>query len=349
MKKGTLIPLVMGVVVGGLAIKLGLDTVQRAKAGARVEMVSAVVAVEDIPATSEITDTMVKVIETPVTPLLGRDSFKDLSGVVGRVAEGDIPRGSALREDLLAPEGTPPGLTVRIPKGFRAVSLKINEVSAVGYQLRPGVFVDVIAVMRSGRTREMVSRIVLQGVQVVAVGRTLSSPSDPNGKSKAAKSVTLLVKNSDVPRLHLAETQGKITLAMRSPEDDQKADAGTASEGELWGEKPEKPESDENGTKVVQSQPLQAQANYTLTMVNGTGQASTVTFASENSTRRVGGWDNSSRGSAPRRIAGFRMAGPDQKSADRQDQASSDHEEDQGGDEGEADEGNDSPPEEIPG
>ena len=340
MKKGTLIPLIMGVVVGGLAIKLGLNTVQKAKAGARVQMVPAIVAIDDIPATAEIFETMLKEIETPVTPLLGRDSFQDLKKVVGRVAQVEIPRGSAMREELLAPEGTPPGLMVRIPKGFRAVSLKINEVSAVGFQLRPGVFVDVIAVMRSGRSREMVSRIVLQRVQVVAVGRTLSSPTDDGGKSRVAKSVTLLVKDSDVPRLHLAETQGKITLAMRSPEDDLDSDSGQARESELWGNRPDEPKEVARGPVLVAYQP--AQANHTLTVVDGDGQAASITFDGQNSTRRVGGFDN--RGA--RRSAGpvIRLKSSDARDTENE----SDHPTDERPDENEEID-DDGPPREVPG
>ena len=32
MKKGTMIPLIMGLAIGALAIKLGLDSIQKAKA-----------------------------------------------------------------------------------------------------------------------------------------------------------------------------------------------------------------------------------------------------------------------------------------------------------------------------
>lgn len=273
--------MVMGLGIGALAIKLGLNTLQRAKASAQVDIVSAVVAVNDIPATVAITQEMVKALKTPVTPLLGRDSYQEVKDVIGRVALTSIPRGAVVNEELLAPKGTPSGLTVRIPMGFRAVSVKVNEVSSVGYQLRPGSIVDVIAVMRTGRRKRSVSRIILQQIKVVAVGRALTSTASSSGKTKAAKSVTLLVKDTDVPKLHMAQTSGKVTLAMRSPDDTLVSDTGQANESELLGETQPKP------AETAQVRP--AQSTYTVTVVNGNGKRAMTTFAGSNSTRRVMG------------------------------------------------------------
>jgi len=281
MKKGMIIPLVLGVTMGGLAIKLGLDTVQNAKAGARVQMVTAIVAADDIPATAEIEEAMLRTVQTPKTPLMDSECFASAEKVVGRVAQAAIAGGSILRESLLAPKGTPAGLTVRIPKGFRAVSIKINEVSGVGYQLRPGSFVDVIAVMRNGMRKETVSRIILQRIQVVAIGRMLSGAGESGGRTKASKSVTLLVKSADVPKLHLAQTNGKVTLAMRSPDDFLEADTGQASDRELLGEKP--PER-ETRPAVAARTTRQNRPDYTVMIVDGSGQKSVSSFASIDST-----------------------------------------------------------------
>lgn len=292
MKKGTIIPLVLGLILGVVAIKLFLSGIQKAKAGAQAAVVPAVVTVDDIPATAEITPAMLKVVETPATPLLGRDSFKQVKDVIGRVAQTTIPRGVAVREELLAPPGTPSGLMVRIPKGYRAVSVKINEVSAVGYQLRPGSFVDVIAVMHVGRHKELVSRIILQQVKVVAVGRTLQNQSESGGKSKAAQSVTLLVKDSEVPKLHLAQTQGKITLAMRSPDDVLESDPGQASESELLGLKPPDTPKPVINPFLAGAFSMSPPANYDLTVVNGHGEVATHSFSGPDSTRRATAQDD---------------------------------------------------------
>ncbi len=224
MNKVAMVPLAVGVVVGGLAIKLGLDTLQEAKASGKTEVVQAVVAVAEIPVTYEITPEMVKIVDTPKTPLLGTDGYSMSKDVIGRVVYATIPAGAAIRESLLAPEGTPPGLRVRIEQGYRAVSVKIDEVSGVAYQLQPGAFVDVFAVMTANRSgsKKSTSRLVLQKVEVGAIGRTLSSGG--GSKSKAAKSVTLLVQDKDVPKLHLAQVRGKLTFALRGADDNTLVD-----------------------------------------------------------------------------------------------------------------------------
>lgn len=290
MKKVAIIPLVMGVAIGGLAIKLGLSTIQKAKASASVQSVNVVVAVEEIAATSAIEERLVKTISSPVTPLMGKDSFTKAEDIIGRVAATTIPRGAVVRGELLAPEGTPAGLTVRIPPGYRAVSVKIDEVTGVAYQLQPNSWVDVIVVMdvQNGRQKETISRILLQEVQVVAVGRTLTTGDDPEGKGKVAKSITLLVKDSDVPSLHLAQTRGKLTLAMRSPDDHLMASAGQATESELLGRSSH--DADDDDAEPASPAPKAAfrpqQESYMVTVMGSDGQQSMVTFNGKNSTVR---------------------------------------------------------------
>ncbi len=238
MKKVAIIPLALGVFVGGMAIKLGMDAFEKVKADSAQETLNVVIAATEIPATSAIDRAMITLIETPMTPLTGEDAFGSVEDLIGRVVASSIPRGGVVRSSLLAPDGTPPGLGVRIKKGFRAVSVKVNEVTGVAYQIRPGAFVDVIAVMTldSGRRKETVSRTILQNVEVGAVGRVLASASDGGGgKGKVANSITLLVKDSDAPLLHLAQTRGKLTLALRSDEDKESTETGHSTESELLG------------------------------------------------------------------------------------------------------------------
>jgi pilus assembly protein CpaB len=235
MNKVAIVPLAMGVIIGGIAIKLGLDTLQKAKADGRQEEFSVVVAAVDIPATAAIEHQMLTTVKTVQTPILCQDSFLNLEDAVGRVVTNAIAKGSVLRESLLTPPGTPPGLAVRIKSGYRAVTVKVNEVTGVAYQVTPGARVDVIAVMtlQSGRSKETVSRIILQNIEVAAVGRALNMATTPDGKGKAAKSITLLVKNTDAPLLHLAQTRGKLTLALRSDDDTRESGVGNATESEL--------------------------------------------------------------------------------------------------------------------
>jgi len=226
MKRKAIIPLVLGLAIGLLAVKFGIDAIRRAQASNPVQKTITVVQAKvDINAYDEIRMDMVDVMETVENSLVPpNERIGEVQKAVGRVTGKAIPRGSPVLASMLAPEGTPPGLTGRIPAGFRACSVKIDEVTGVAYQLKPGDWVDVSVVMdvESGRRgkKEMLSEVILQRIQVAAIGYE-STPDNEKSltKVKPAKSATLLVQEQDVPKLHLASTRGRITLAMRGDED----------------------------------------------------------------------------------------------------------------------------------
>jgi Flp pilus assembly protein CpaB len=233
---------------GLLAVKLGVEAVRRAQAtGQAHKTIKVVQAKTDISAFDQIRADMVEMTETFDSPLVPPgDRIGDLQKAIGRVSGKAIPRGSPVLQSMLAPEGTPPGLTGRIPTGFRACSVKIDEVTGVAYQLKTGDWVDVIVVMdvqmggSSARAKkETVAEVILQRVQVAAVGYDATpEAADKNLKVKPAKSATLLVREQDVPKLHLAGTRGKITLAMRGDQDTTSGVAAIAFDSEIGGQSP---------------------------------------------------------------------------------------------------------------
>ncbi len=221
MKSKALVPLVVGLVVGVIAIKYTMDTVNAAKGAKNTDMVSVVMARSDIPSTVQITPDVLVVQETPKTPLLAMDTVTTPDEIVNRVALKSIPQGVPITMSMIAPEGTLPGLIVRVKEGFRAVGVKITESSGVGYLIHPGDWVDVIVVMDVKRRAksETISRVILQRVQVGAVGQLLNERHSEENGNRVAQTVTLIVKEEDVPKLHLAQSRGRITLAMRGAED----------------------------------------------------------------------------------------------------------------------------------
>ncbi len=229
MKSKAVIPLVLGLGIGLMAIKLTVDAVQNAQ-GTPTELITTVIARTDIPASFAITPEMLNTVQTPATPLLPEGAFIDAEALVGRVTSKNITQGTAISPGNLAPPGTSPGLTERIPEGHRAVSVRIDEVSGIAGQITPGDYVDVIVVMKVRRNRqdETISRIILQRIKVLAIGQNMGSAHEA-GAQKMARSITLLITNNDVPKLHLAQTQGKITLAMRGADDRLIGDEGYAT------------------------------------------------------------------------------------------------------------------------
>jgi len=220
MKSKALIPLVVGVLVGIVAIKYTMDALSKARGAPDGKTVQVIMAQKDIPATVAITADMLVLAETPQTPLLPREVFTELKQLEGRVALKSIPRGSPVLPSMIAPDGTKPGLTTRVPEGFRAVAVKIDESSGVGYLVHPNDWVDVMAVMEVKKLGNIKteSKLILERVQVAAVGQALNEGPE-QGANRNVQTVTLLVRVEDVPKLHLAQTRGRVTLAMRGAED----------------------------------------------------------------------------------------------------------------------------------
>ena len=218
MKGKAIIPLVLGLGIGIFAVKMTVDMVKKAK-GAQGDMVPVVRAKVDIGATVEINEPMLDVTYVPET-LAPKLAFRDVKELIGRVSAQTIPAGSPIVPTSLAPKGTLPGLAARIKEGYRAVAVKVDEQIGVAGWVKPGSRVDVVAMLqtRTNGRQETTSRVILQNVEVLAVGQDAGTTGDT--AASLTKSVTLLVKPDQVPKLHLAATKGTLRLAMRNQADD---------------------------------------------------------------------------------------------------------------------------------
>ncbi len=228
MKGKAIIPLVLGLGIGLVAVKFVVDTLKKARAsGAATQKITAVRAKLDIGAYAEIKPDMVELIETTDNLFApSQDRINKLEEAIGRVTSKAIPQRSPVLQSMLTPPGTASGMEGRIRPGFRAVSVKIDEVTGVAYQIQPGDLVDVIVVMdiESGdrrRTKETFAEVILQRVEVAAIGQSTATgtPEETGSKVKPAKSATLLVTAEDAIKLHVAATRGKITLSLRGKDD----------------------------------------------------------------------------------------------------------------------------------
>jgi len=242
MKGRAIIPLVLGLGVGLVAVKFLVNTLQNAKGSTTEQQIEVVRATQDIDDYQEVTPEMLEVVKTVKNSLVPTvDRIGSVDEVIGRVTAKSIPANTPILWSMLAPPGTPGGMVGRIPPGFRAVSVKIDEVTGVAYQIKSGDWVDVIVVMDvdsggMGRSKHTVAEVILQNVQVLAMGRSVGgAPDDAGSSTKPAKSATLLVRVEEAPRLHLAGTRGKITLAMRGSDDEITEDPVVADSSELFG------------------------------------------------------------------------------------------------------------------
>jgi pilus assembly protein CpaB len=216
MKTRAIIPLIVGLAIGVFAIRSFLNVLKKARASDHTETVQVVRASTDIGATDQITEEMLETTEVPKS-LVPPGAWADPSQIVGRVTCSVIPAGVPVVPALLAPEGTRPGMASLIPPGYRAMAIEIDEIAGVGGWLTPGSRVDVVAVLSgTGSTKGTVSKVILQNIEVSAVGQKIVS----EGPGAAVtRSVTIIVTPEQGNLVALAASKGRLRLSMRNQSD----------------------------------------------------------------------------------------------------------------------------------
>jgi pilus assembly protein CpaB len=172
-----------------------------------------------------------RLVDWPASmPLVG--AFNAPQPLVGRIVLYPLAAGEPILERQLANPGSGTGLTIKIPDGMRAISLKSDEVVGVAGFLLPGTHVDVLVTLRPANS-DPVTSTVLQNVQILATGQ--KTEPDPEGKPATATVVTLLVKPADAERVDLASTQGIVHFVLRNGSDREQYSGPPALFSELSG------------------------------------------------------------------------------------------------------------------
>jgi pilus assembly protein CpaB len=138
--------------------------------------------------------------------------------LVGRVAVVNIAPREPITEARLAPEGTAGGLSAVIPEGYRAMTVKVDDVVGISGFIMPGTLVDIVVVINPdegvGR-KDPISKIVLQNIKVLANGKNIDQPENQRD-ANSVKAVTLLVTPEQAEKLALAASEGRLQLVMRN-------------------------------------------------------------------------------------------------------------------------------------
>jgi pilus assembly protein CpaB len=159
---------------------------------------------------------VLKLVDWP-TSLPLQDGFTKVDDVVGRSVIYPVTAGQPILAQQLAAPGSGIGLTVKIPEGMRAVSVRSDEVVGVAGFLFPGSHVDILVTLRGDRSPTPSTQIVLQDVEVLTAGQNIEP--DPQGKPQTVNVVTLLLSPQDAEKLVLATTQGAIEFVLRNGAD----------------------------------------------------------------------------------------------------------------------------------
>ena len=145
-------------------------------------------------------------------------AFTRPEDLVGRGLIQSVSANEPFLPAKLSPKEAGAGLPPVIPEGYRALSVRVNDVVGVAGYVLPGTRVDVVATVNpTQESTGVTSKVVLTNVQVLAAGTKIET--QENNKPIAVSVVTLLVNPEEAERLTLASTEGKIQLALRNPLD----------------------------------------------------------------------------------------------------------------------------------
>ncbi|HJQ35121.1 MAG TPA: Flp pilus assembly protein CpaB, partial [Pyrinomonadaceae bacterium] len=218
MRNKRLLFVLAGAAVFGLVAAVSVSRyLSNAQAFTR-NMNSVVVAKVDIPLGTTIVAEQLTQVQLPANAVPD-GAFVEAQKVVGRVAVVNVAAREPVTDFKLAPEGSAGGLSSVIPEGYRAMTVKVDDVIGVAGFLRPGAMCDVLTVIEPtgemGGNRNPISKIVLQNVKVLASGQNIDKPKDQR-EAEQVKAVTLQVTPEQAEKLALASTEGKLRLVMRN-------------------------------------------------------------------------------------------------------------------------------------
>src|SRR5215204_5775632 len=112
-----------------------------------------VVAKTEIPVGAKITAEQLALLPIP-NGSAPEGVFRKVEDAVDRVAVIPIGVREPITNLKLAPAGTESGLSAVIPAGFRALTVKVDEIVGVSGFVMPGSYVDVVAVIVPAATAE---------------------------------------------------------------------------------------------------------------------------------------------------------------------------------------------------
>jgi pilus assembly protein CpaB len=216
-----LVILTLAIVCGGAAAYIALAYLRQSTPrliAAEAPQHQVAVAARDLPLGTVLKTDDVRMIDWR-SEAVPQGFFTSADLVVGRGLITPVRANEVLLEGKLAAKGAGAGLSITIPEGMRAVSVRVDEVIGVAGFVLPGTRVDVLLTLPPKLERkETVTQMILQNMRVLAAGQIVQQ--DAQGKPIMVSVLTLMVTPEEGELLVLAANEGKIQLALRNTLDD---------------------------------------------------------------------------------------------------------------------------------
>lgn len=194
----------------------------RAELESRYRLVRVVVANADLRPGTFLSSRTVAVREMPRS-FLHSDAVlaDDWNSIGGRVLAHAVRSGEPVLLSHLAQDASA-GFSSQLAPGMRALTFPVDDEASISGMLAPGDHIDILFTTLNGN--ENVTLPLLLNVPVIATGiRTTVNAAylDEKSRTRQYNTVTISVTPEDAARITLAQDAGKITVALRQPQDDQ--------------------------------------------------------------------------------------------------------------------------------
>lgn len=184
------------------------------------QLISVVVAKADLASGTVLSGQTVALREVPKT-FLHADAVRSeqWNDVAGRVLSRGVRSGETILSSHLA-QGLGAGFSSQLPEGMRALTFPVDEEASISGMLAPGDRIDLL--FTTAASNDSVTLPLLFAVPVIATG--LRTQSNENTlperlQSSPFRTITVAVTPADAAKITLAQEAGKITVALRQPND----------------------------------------------------------------------------------------------------------------------------------
>jgi pilus assembly protein CpaB len=212
-----------------------------------VQLRPVLVPVRDIEPNEALNPALFRLERRPesAVPVVALDDPEQASG---QYSKGFLLKGQPVPKRAIT--ANPPASHIRdsIPDGYRAVSIRVNEVSSVSGWVSPGSQVDVLWIRKARNEFSLVP--LVENAQVIAVERTTQQEVKPGGPIPAT--VTLVAVAEDANKIQLASSSGSLRLNLRNrTESKVLKPQQTITTNQIAGTKPVQPPALKSNGKLV--------------------------------------------------------------------------------------------------
>lgn len=179
----------------------------------KIKTLPVVVAIKKIPKNTLVVPEMVTVkqLSDESVNVLAAKSINDVSG---RITQEDMePDEQILTTKISEPGKKDNSLFYTIKEGYRALTIKTDEISGVAGYIDKGDRIDIIAIVSSKdpAVLGLTSQMIAENIEVVETG--VRSVDNVAGQYS---SLTILVKAEDVLKINYTLSEGKYRIVLRS-------------------------------------------------------------------------------------------------------------------------------------